>query len=44
MLNCGMYMPPSQFESFFISLALEDKMIEEPVEAVKLALTESDVT
>jgi glutamate-1-semialdehyde 2,1-aminomutase len=41
MLERGMYLPPSQFESCFISLALDDEMIDETVEAVKLALTES---
>jgi glutamate-1-semialdehyde 2,1-aminomutase len=41
MLKRGVYLPPSQFESSFISLAMEDKMIHETVEAVKLALTES---
>ena len=41
MLNRGVYLPPSQFESCFISLAMEDKMIYETVEAVKLALIES---
>ncbi|MGZ3610986.1 MAG: aminotransferase class III-fold pyridoxal phosphate-dependent enzyme, partial [Ktedonobacteraceae bacterium] len=41
MLKHGVYLPPSQFESCFISLALEDKMIHETVEAVKLALLES---
>src|SRR5437660_3172735 len=37
MLKRGVYLPPSQFESCFISLAMEDKMIQETVEAVKLA-------
>ena len=41
MLKRGVYLPPSQFESCFISLAVEDKMIYETVEAVKLALIES---
>ena len=41
MLEHGVYLPPSQFEGCFISLALEDEMIEETVEAVKLALKES---
>ncbi len=41
MLKRGVYLPPSQFESCFISLAMEDKMIYETVEAVKLALIES---
>ena len=33
MLKSGVYLPPSQFEGCFISLALEDKMIEGTVEA-----------
>jgi glutamate-1-semialdehyde 2,1-aminomutase len=33
MLARGIYLPPSQFESCFISLALEDTMIEETVQA-----------
>ncbi len=41
MLEHGVYLPPSQFEGCFISLALEDEMIEETVKAVKLALRES---
>jgi len=41
MLERGMYLPPSQFESCFISLALKDEMIDETVKAVKMALTES---
>lgn len=41
MLEHGVYLPPSQFEGCFISLALEDEMIEETVKAVKLALKES---
>ena len=41
MLKRGVYLPPSQFESCFISLAMEDKMIHETVEAVELALKES---
>lgn len=41
MLKRGIYLPPSQFESCFISLAMEDKMIHETAEAVELALRES---
>jgi glutamate-1-semialdehyde 2,1-aminomutase len=41
MLKRGVYLPPSQFESCFMSLAMEDKMICETVEAVRLALIES---
>lgn len=35
MLKQGVYLPPSQFEGCFISLALEDEMIGETVEAVR---------
>lgn len=38
MLARGIYLPPSQFEACFISLAFDDKMIEETVESAKLAL------
>jgi glutamate-1-semialdehyde 2,1-aminomutase len=41
MLERGVYLPPSQFEVCFISLALEDGMIGETVEAVKVKLRES---
>jgi glutamate-1-semialdehyde 2,1-aminomutase len=41
MLERGIYLPPSQFEGCFISLALKDEMIDETVEAVKLALRKS---
>jgi glutamate-1-semialdehyde 2,1-aminomutase len=41
MLAQGVYWPPSQFESCFISLALEDEMIEETVKNVALALRET---
>lgn len=41
MLERGVYLPPSQFETCFISLALEDGMIEETVEAAQVALRES---
>ena len=41
MLERGMYLPPSQFEGCFISLALKDEMIDVTVEAVKLALRKS---
>ena len=40
MLRQGVYLPPSQFEGCFISLALEDEMIEETVRAAKVALGE----
>ena len=38
MLEHGIYLPPSQFEACFISLALDDTMIEETVNHVELAL------
>jgi glutamate-1-semialdehyde 2,1-aminomutase len=41
MLERSVYLPPSQFEVCFISLALEDGMIGETVEAVKVKLRES---
>jgi len=41
MLRQGIYLPPSQFEGCFISLALEDEMIEQTVKAVRVALGES---
>lgn len=40
MLKQRVYLPPSQFEGCFISLALEDEMIEETVEAARVALRE----
>jgi glutamate-1-semialdehyde 2,1-aminomutase len=33
MLERGIYLPPSQFEANFISLALDDAMIEETIQA-----------
>ena len=41
MLKRGIYVPPSQFESWFISLAMDDRMIYETIEALELALKES---
>ena len=41
MLSRGVYLPPSQFESCFISLALEDEMFEETVKSIGIALRES---
>jgi glutamate-1-semialdehyde 2,1-aminomutase len=41
MLSRGIYLPPSQFETCFISLALEDEMIEETVNNIAIALRES---
>ena len=38
MLSRGIYLPPSQFEAWFISLALEDTMIEETVQACNCCL------
>ncbi|HEX4202954.1 MAG TPA: glutamate-1-semialdehyde 2,1-aminomutase [Ktedonobacteraceae bacterium] len=38
MLSQGIYLPPSQFESCFISLALEDRMLEETLRAVEVSL------
>ena len=38
MLEHGIYLPPSQFEACFISLALDDTMIEETVNHLELAL------
>src|SRR5947209_5672744 len=40
MLSRGIYLPPSQFEACFISLALDDEMIKETVNSVELALRE----
>jgi len=40
MLSRGIYLPPSQFEACFISLALDDEMIKETVRSVELALRE----
>ena len=42
MLKQGVYLPPSQFEGCFISLALEDEMIEHTVRSVELALRETE--
>jgi glutamate-1-semialdehyde 2,1-aminomutase len=41
MMARGVYLPPSQFEACFISLALEDEMIEETIKSVELSLLES---
>jgi glutamate-1-semialdehyde 2,1-aminomutase len=38
MLARGIYLPPSQFEACFISLALEDSMLEETIQAVEFVL------
>lgn len=42
MLKQGVYLPPSQFEGCFISLALTDGMIEHTVRSVELALRETE--
>jgi|SRR5579883_238258 glutamate-1-semialdehyde 2,1-aminomutase len=41
LIQQGVYFPPSQFESCFISLALDDMLIEQTIEAVTLALRET---
>lgn len=41
MLEHGVYLPPSQFEACFISLALDDAMLEETVRCFELSLRES---
>ena len=41
MVDRGVFVPPSQFDVCFISLALEDGRIEQTGEAVRLALAES---
>lgn len=38
MLRQGIYLPPSQFESCFVSLALDDAMLEETIRAARVAL------
>jgi glutamate-1-semialdehyde 2,1-aminomutase len=38
MLTRGIYLPPSQFEACFISLALEDAMLEETVQSAEFVL------
>jgi len=38
MLHQGIYLPPSQFETCFVSLALQDSMLEETVQAARAAL------
>lgn len=40
MLNRGIYLPPSQFEACFVSLVLDDAMLEETVQAARAALLE----
>jgi glutamate-1-semialdehyde 2,1-aminomutase len=38
MLERGIYFPPSQFEACFISLALEDAMLEETIKQIEIVL------
>jgi glutamate-1-semialdehyde 2,1-aminomutase len=38
MLTRGVYLPPSQFEACFISLALEDAMLEETIQSAEVVL------
>jgi glutamate-1-semialdehyde 2,1-aminomutase len=38
MLAQGVYLPPSQFEACFISLALEEEMVQQTIEAVRVSL------
>jgi glutamate-1-semialdehyde 2,1-aminomutase len=41
MLRQGIYLPPSQFEACFVSLALDDQMLEETIKAAYRAFAES---
>ncbi|HEY0755260.1 MAG TPA: glutamate-1-semialdehyde 2,1-aminomutase [Ktedonobacteraceae bacterium] len=40
MLRQGIYLPPSQFEACFVSLAFDDSMLEETLQATRTALAE----
>jgi glutamate-1-semialdehyde 2,1-aminomutase len=40
MLNRGVYLPPSQFEAFFVSLAHERADLDQVIAAHKAALAE----
>ena len=40
MLRQGIYLPPSQFEACFVSLALDDAMLAETIKAARIALAE----
>ncbi|MEO7021417.1 MAG: glutamate-1-semialdehyde 2,1-aminomutase [Ktedonobacteraceae bacterium] len=40
MLRQGIYLPPSQFEACFVSLAFDDTMVEETVKCARIALEE----
>ncbi len=42
MLRQGIYLPPSQFEACFVSLAFDDAMLAETVKAARIALTEGE--
>jgi glutamate-1-semialdehyde 2,1-aminomutase len=41
MLSQGIYLPPSQFEACFVSLAFDDAMLEETIKAARVALEEA---
>lgn len=41
MLRQGIYLPPSQFEACFVSLAFDDAMLEKTVQAARIALAEN---
>jgi glutamate-1-semialdehyde 2,1-aminomutase len=41
MLRQGIYLPPSQFEACFVSLALDEAMLEKTVQAARTALVEA---
>jgi len=43
MLSHGIYLPPSQYEACFISLALDDAMLKETVQHIELALREDNL-
>lgn len=36
LLSCGIHLPPSAFESWFLSIALGDKEVEKTIDAIKL--------
>jgi glutamate-1-semialdehyde 2,1-aminomutase len=40
MLERGVYVPPSQFEAWFVSLAHEERHVEQTLEAAREALAE----
>ncbi len=43
MLSHGIYLPPSQYEACFISLALDDAMLKETIQHIELALREDNL-